>query len=32
MALTRTRHKVPDYIRDALAERRLMDAYRERPE
>ena len=32
MALTRTRHKVPDYIRDALAERRLMDAYRERPD
>ena len=32
MALTRTRHKMPDYIRDALTERKLMDAYHERPD
>jgi len=32
MALTRTRHKMPESIRDALTERRLMDAYRERPD
>ena len=32
MALTRTRHKMPDYIREALAERNLMDAYHERPD
>ena len=32
MTLTRTRHKMPDYIRDALDERNLMDAYRARPE
>ena len=32
MALTRTRHKMPDYIREALNERKLMDAYRERPD
>ena len=32
MALTRTRHKMPDYIREALAERNLMDAYQERPD
>ena len=32
MALTRTRHPMPDYIRDALNERNLMDAYHERPD
>ena len=32
MTLTRTRHKMPDYIRDALNERKLMDAYRDRPD
>ena len=32
MTLTRTRHKMPDYIREALNERKLMDAYRERPD
>ena len=32
MALTRTRLKMPDYIREALTERKLMDAYRERPD
>ena len=32
MTLTRTRHKMPDYIRDALTERELMDAYRARPD
>lgn len=32
MTLTRTRHKMPDYIRAALTERKLMDAYDERPE
>ena len=32
MALTRTRHKMPDYVREALTERKLMDAYRERPD
>lgn len=32
MTLTRTRHKMPDYIRDALDERNLMDAYHARPE
>ena len=32
MALTRTRHKMPDYIREALAERNLMGAYHERPD
>jgi hypothetical protein len=32
MALTRTRHKMPDNIRHALNERKLMDAYRERPD
>ena len=30
MTLTRTRHKMPDYVREALTERKLMDAYRER--
>jgi uncharacterized protein YdeI (YjbR/CyaY-like superfamily) len=32
MALTRTRHKMPDYIREALNERNLMDAYHARPD
>jgi uncharacterized protein YdeI (YjbR/CyaY-like superfamily) len=32
MTLTRTRHKMPDYIREALNERKLMDAYHERPD
>ena len=32
MALTRTRHKMPGYIREALTERKLIDAYRERPD
>lgn len=32
MTLTRTRHKMPDYVREALNERKLMDAYRERPD
>lgn len=32
MTLTRTRHKMPDYIREALTERKLMDAYHERPD
>jgi uncharacterized protein YdeI (YjbR/CyaY-like superfamily) len=32
MPLTRTRYPMPDYIRDALTERNLMDAYRERPD
>lgn len=32
MTLTRTRHKMPDYIRAALTERGLMDAYRARPD
>jgi len=32
MTLTRTRHKMPGYIRDALNERKLMDAYRVRPD
>jgi uncharacterized protein YdeI (YjbR/CyaY-like superfamily) len=32
MALMRTRHKMPDYIREALDERNLMDAYHARPE
>lgn len=27
----RPRHEMPDYIRDALSERGLMDAYRSRP-
>jgi uncharacterized protein YdeI (YjbR/CyaY-like superfamily) len=31
MTLTRTRHKMPDYIRDALTDGNLMDAYHERP-
>jgi uncharacterized protein YdeI (YjbR/CyaY-like superfamily) len=32
MTLTRTRHKLPDYIRDVLNERRLMAAYHDRPD
>ena len=32
MALTRTRHEMPDYIREALQEHNLMDAYHERPD
>ena len=32
MALTRTRNKMPDYGHEALTERKLMDAYRERPD
>jgi uncharacterized protein YdeI (YjbR/CyaY-like superfamily) len=32
MALTRTRHKMPGYIHTALTERKLMNAYHERPE
>ena len=32
MTLTRTRHKMPDYIREALNERHLMDAYHARPD
>ena len=31
MTLTRTRNKMPDSVRDALDERKLMDAYRQRP-
>jgi hypothetical protein len=32
MTLTRPRYEIPDFIRDALAERKLMDAYRARPD
>ena len=32
MTLTRTRHKMPDYIRQVLTERKLMDVHHERPE
>jgi uncharacterized protein YdeI (YjbR/CyaY-like superfamily) len=32
MTLSRTRHKMPDYIREALNKRKLMDAYHERPD
>jgi len=32
MALTRTRYKMPDYIREALTEGGLMDAYHARPD
>lgn len=32
MPLTRTRYPVPDFIRSALTERGLLDAYRERPD
>ena len=31
MALKRTRYAMPDFIRDALNERGLMDAYHARP-
>jgi uncharacterized protein YdeI (YjbR/CyaY-like superfamily) len=31
MALKRTKYPMPDFIRDALNERGLMDAYRSRP-
>ncbi len=30
--LTRTRHKMPDYVRAALTERGLMEAYHARPD
>lgn len=32
MPLTRTRHKMPDYVRAALTERGLMNAYHDRPD
>lgn len=32
MTLTRTHHKMPNYVREALNERKLMDAYRARPD
>lgn len=32
MTLTRTRYKMPDYIRAALTEHGLMDAYHARPD
>jgi uncharacterized protein YdeI (YjbR/CyaY-like superfamily) len=32
MALTRTHHKMPDYIREALTQRGLMDTYHARPD
>ncbi|HEX2996036.1 MAG TPA: YdeI/OmpD-associated family protein [Anaerolineales bacterium] len=32
MTLTRTRHEMPHYIRAALTERGLMDAYHARPD
>jgi uncharacterized protein YdeI (YjbR/CyaY-like superfamily) len=32
MPLTRTRLKMPEYVREALNERGLMDAYRARPD
>jgi uncharacterized protein YdeI (YjbR/CyaY-like superfamily) len=32
MPLTRTRLKMPEYIREALNERKLMDAYHGRPD
>jgi uncharacterized protein YdeI (YjbR/CyaY-like superfamily) len=32
MALTRTRVRMPDYIQKALTERKLMKAYRARPD
>jgi len=32
MTLTRTRHQMPDYIREALTQRGLMDAYHARPD
>jgi uncharacterized protein YdeI (YjbR/CyaY-like superfamily) len=32
MTLIRTRYKIPDYVRTALTERGLMEAYRARPD
>ena len=32
MALIRTRQQMPEYIREALMERKLMDAYHARPD
>jgi len=32
MTLARTRYAIPDYIRNALNERKLMAAYQERPD
>lgn len=32
MSLTRTRYKMPEDVRRALAERRLLEAYQARPE
>ena len=32
MPLTRTRYKMPDYVREALTERKLMGIYQERPD
>ena len=32
MTLTRARHPMPDFIREALNERGLMDAFRQRPD
>lgn len=32
MTLTRTRHKMPEYIHAALTQRNLMKAYRARPD
>jgi uncharacterized protein YdeI (YjbR/CyaY-like superfamily) len=32
MTLTRARHKMPDYVRAALTERGLLDAYHARPD
>lgn len=32
MTLTRTRFKMPDYIREALKKHKLMDAYHARPD
>jgi uncharacterized protein YdeI (YjbR/CyaY-like superfamily) len=32
MTLTRTRYKMPEYIREALTERNLMEAYHARPD
>ena len=30
--LTRTRYEMPDFLREALSKRGLMDAYRKRPD
>ena len=32
MTLTRPRHKMPDFLREALNQQNLMDAYHARPE